>query len=74
MSAVEYTIVDQLPTTRVVDGNRGVAEGYDVVFRDAVTGVTGQVFVPNSHYTADSVRTLILDRLQHIRMVHDLTD
>jgi hypothetical protein len=72
MADGSYKVIDQLRDTAVNDATGKVERGWRVYYTDKVTGVSGDVFVPDSDYTAKGVDTLIMHVLDRIRAVHAL--
>jgi hypothetical protein len=70
--AADYQITSQLHEARLDPTGRQAVEGWEVSFRDLQTGVNGEVFVDDDHYTAANVDTLIRHSLTEIRAVHAL--
>ncbi len=73
MAAVEYTIISQVPSTELSPDGQSIARGYRIRFRDTQTGVAGDVFLDDDHYSGVNANALIMAKIQAIRSVHGLT-
>jgi hypothetical protein len=69
MSATEYAVTSQEYTTGTNPTNGAFEKGWDVSWTDAVTGLKGTTFVPDSLYTADGARTLIMHTIATLRAI-----
>jgi hypothetical protein len=72
MASQEYKVVDQERDTAVNPDTGKVERGWRVFYKDAQTGVAGDVFIPDSSYTAEGADTLIMHALTAVRAVHAL--
>lgn len=72
MAEKSYRVVDQERDTAVNPDTNKVERGWRVYYVDSQTGVSGDVFVPDSKYTAEGVGVLIDHALAQVRAVHAL--
>lgn len=70
--AKDYAVLDQVRETNVSAATQRVERGWRVYYRDAVTGQSSDVFVPESVYTPEGVDSIIREQLGRVRGVHAL--
>lgn len=67
----DYTITSQVHINNLNEDGT-VTPGFQVVARDALSGVSFPVFVPDAQYTAEGVDMSIRHLLDRVREVHRL--
>lgn len=67
-----YTVIDQQRDTAVNTDLNRVERGWNVYYKDTVSGTVGEVFIPDSRYTAEGVATMIAHQIETVRAVHAL--
>ena len=72
MADQSYKVVDQQRDTAVNPATGQVERGWRVYYTDVQTRVSGDVFVPDTDYTAEGVGILIEHALTAVRAVHAL--
>lgn len=68
---VSWTVTGTQETTQVTDGGQAV-RGYRIYFRTG-NGATGSVFVPETRYLPDNVRSLLMAAAQNADAIAQLS-
>lgn len=66
-----YQVTKQVPSSDI-DGSGNVENGVRITFATKPHNVVGELFVPNTQYTAESVRPLLEAAAEKIEQVHAL--
>jgi hypothetical protein len=68
-TTTDYQVISQVYAPKWIEELQRAVAGWTVTVRDNVTGTVVPVFVPESSYTVDGVRTYVEQALAPVRQV-----